>query len=109
MDKEKVIDRLFELPGEIELAEENVISADRALRSVKELLQEAEDKLLTSNVIDGKNAEIRSAQLRSFTAQERELVTAAEYTLIRSKNQLSKLYNELRALQSIADLLKGAA
>lgn len=109
MDKQMIIDRLFELPGEIALAEQNLINAQIDLQVDKANLQAAEDQLYTDGAIDGKNAETRSAQLRSFTAIERNAVTLSENHISKVRIQLTQLQNELRALQSIADLLKGAA
>src|SRR5690606_32965103 len=109
MVKQDIINRLLSLPKEIAEAEESVITANKALQDAKTGLQAREDELLTSGVIDGKNAEIRTAQLRSFTGDQREAVTQAEYDLVRVKNHLALLYNEFKALQTVADLLKGAA
>lgn len=109
MVKQDIIERLLALPKEIAAAEEAVITANKAVQDAKNALQAHEDGLLTSGVIDGKNAEIRTAQLRSFTGEQREVVTQAEYDLVRVKNHLAMLYNEFKALQAVADLLKGAA
>lgn len=109
MNKQLIIDRLMALPKEIASAEEAVITANRAVQDAKNGLQAREDELLTTGAIDGKNAEIRTAQLRSFTGEQREVVTQAEYDLVRVKNHLALLYNEFKALQAVADLLKGAA
>ncbi|MFD2116381.1 hypothetical protein ACFSTH_08150 [Paenibacillus yanchengensis] len=109
MNKQSIIERLLALPKEIAAAEEAVISANKAVQDAKNALQGHEYVLLTSGAIDGKNAEIRSAQLRSFTSEQHEAVTQAEYNLVRIKNHLALLYNEFRALQTVADLLKGAA
>jgi hypothetical protein len=109
MDKQFIIDRLMALPKEIAAAEESVIFASKDVQDAKNDLQAHEDGLLTTGAIDGKNAEIRTAQLRSFTFVQREAVTQAEYNLVRIKNNLALLYNEFKALQAVADLLKGAA
>lgn len=109
MDKQFIINRLLSLPKEIASAEETVITANKAVQDAKAALQNQEDGLLASGAIDGKNAEVRAAQLRSFTGEQREKVTQAEYNLIRVKNHLALLYNEFKALQAVADLLKGAA
>lgn len=113
MNKQTIIDRLFELPGEIAHAEETVIKAQMHLQDDKTNLQIAEDRLYMGEVegvaIDGKNAEIRSAQLRAYTAVERNAVAMSENALAKHRLRLTRLQTELRALQSIADLLKGAA
>ncbi|MBO9609194.1 MAG: hypothetical protein J7639_24785 [Paenibacillaceae bacterium] len=109
MNKQDIVDRLLDLPAEIGQAEDSVIWANQVVVSAKAALQEAEDRLLTSNVIDGKNEAIRSAQLRSFTGPERESLLQAENDSIKCRSALTQLQNEFRALQAVADLLKGAA
>lgn len=109
MDKQQIVERLMALPGEIATAEEAVIAHNKAVEDAKSTLQAKEDELLTTGFIDGKNEATRAAQLRSFTGEQREAVTQAEYRTIRIKNHLSFLYNEFKALQVVVDLLKGAA
>lgn len=107
MNKQLIIERLLALPTEIAKAEESVIASSKAVQDAKNALQIHEDGLLTTGAIDGKNAEIRTAQLRSFTFNQREAVTQAEYNLVHVKNHLALLYNEFKALQSVVELLRG--
>ncbi|MFC3802675.1 hypothetical protein [Cohnella sp. GCM10012308] len=110
MDKQGIIARLLALPAEIARAEIIVIESSQAVLEAKAALQEREAELLTSpaNPIDGKNETIRSAQLRSFTTEQREWLTAREYDQVRARATLSALHTEMSALRSIADLLREA-
>ncbi len=118
MNKNDIIFRLQVLPEEIELREEQLITSRADLIVAKDNLQHKEDGLwlgvLVDNngstiVIDGKNAEIRSAQMRQHTYKEQKAVSDLELQIMRNTHQVTKLYNELKSLQSIVDLLKGAA
>ncbi|SFF22516.1 hypothetical protein SAMN04487969_11924 [Paenibacillus algorifonticola] len=109
MDKQALINRLLELPSEIAAAEDIVLQEHMLVVSAKESLQQKEDSLLLGNVIDGKNAEIRAAQVRQFTEHEREALADAEMRLKNAVARLGKGKDELRALRAVADLLKGAA
>lgn len=110
MDKQGIIARLLALPAEIARAEIIVIESSQAVLEAKAALQEREAELLTSpaNPIDGKNETIRSAQLRSFTTEEREWLTAREYEQVRARSALSVLHTETSALRAVADLLREA-
>jgi hypothetical protein len=115
MDKSNIITRLLALPAEIGAAETYVIEMNEALSQAKDALQFKKDELYLGIYesegmkIDGKNAEIREAQMRQYTVPEQRAVQLAESASFRSKFDLNKLLNEMKALQSIADLLRGAA
>ncbi|MNW37025.1 hypothetical protein D3C74_140560 [compost metagenome] len=109
MTKQVIISRLLELPREIASAEDAVLSANNQLVQAKEVLQQKEDDVLLGNLIDGKNAEIRAAQMRQHTELERENLSESELKLKNAAVRLSKLKDELRALQAAASLLQGVA
>lgn len=109
MTKQEIASRLLELPKEIAFAEDAVLVANYQLVQAKEALQRKEDELLLGNEIDGKNAEIRAAQMRQRTELEREDLSEAELTLKNAAVRLGKLKDELRALQAAAGLLQGVA
>lgn len=106
MDKQALIDKLAALPELIEAQEQVVIAAYGQVQESKSILSEAEDVLQLSGVIDGKNAEIRQAQLRAKTAGEREGLQKAESNLSREKAKLNLLTNELAVCRAIAGMLK---
>lgn len=107
MNKQTIISRLLELPAEIAKAEQAVIEAQITLESAKNILTDAESYLLIGEKINGKNAEIRAAQLREHTKVEREAVTLAGDTLAQRSVYLRSLQNELKVLQSVALILGG--
>ena len=107
MYKQDIINRLQKLPEEIEAFENNVIEAVNKIREAKEALTAKEDMLLVGGTIDGKNAETRSAQIRSHTVTERQTVQAAENTLSIIRAYLNRLNNEQANDRAIADMLKG--
>lgn len=109
MDKQSIINRLLALPAEIAASEEAVLQANGRLVLAKDALQQKEDSLLLGNVIDGKNAETRAAQVRSYTQHEREALADAELMLKNASVRLTAQRNELGAMQAIAGLLGGAA
>ena len=109
MDKQTMIDRLMALPAEIAAAEDSVLQASGRLVLAKEALQAKEDSLLLGNVLDGKNAETRAAQARQYTQTEREMVADADLLIKNASAKLNQLRDELRALQSVAVLLRGDA
>lgn len=109
MNKQTIISRLLELPVEIAKAEQAVIEAQITLESAKNILTDAESYLLIgeNTPVNGKNAEIRAAQLREYTKAEREAVTLAGDTLAQRSVYLRSLQNELKVLQSVALILGG--
>lgn len=107
MTKIELIEKLFTLPELIEAQEQTVIAAYNQVQESKSILTEAEDVLILSGQIDGKNAETRSAQLRAKTAKEREAVQKAENNLSVARAHLNRLTNELAACRAIAGMLKG--
>ncbi|GIQ67413.1 hypothetical protein DUZ99_02230 [Xylanibacillus composti] len=109
MNKQQIMNRLLELPAEIANAEEDVLQANGKLILAKDMLQQKEDSLLLGNVIDGKNAEIRAAQMRQNTQNEREALADAELILKNATARLGRLRDEFKALRAVVDLLKEVA
>ncbi len=108
MTKLELIDKLSSLPELIAEQERAVINANLQVLASKSILSEAEDALILSGAIDGKNAETRNAQLRAKTASEREGLQKAENEVSIRRAKLSFLNNELAAYRAIAGMLKGA-
>jgi hypothetical protein len=59
--------------------------------------------------IDGKNAEIRAAQLREASTTQRVGVQEQEYNLEAKKVKLSNLRTELQISLALVELIKGVA
>jgi hypothetical protein len=108
MTKMDLIDKLASLPELIEAQGRVVINAYQQVQKSKKGLTESEDILLLSGVIDGKNAEIRAAQMRENTVSEREAAQNAERQLSIEQVKLNRLNNELAVYRAIAGMLKGA-
>ena len=108
MTKLELIEKLSSLPELIAEQERAVINANLQVQDSKNILTEAEDILLLSGAIDGKNAETRNAQLRAKTASEREGLQKAENELSIRRAHLNFLNNELAVYKAIAGMLKGA-
>ncbi len=103
--KNDVIKRLRELPGEIQAQENALLEAVQHQEAYAESLSNTEAGLLLSGAIDGKNAEIRAAQMKDKTAEERAKVREAENLVANARIGLNALLNELKSLQAIARLL----
>jgi hypothetical protein len=107
MDKKQVAKRMMELVDELSNAEAKVIGAGFALDVAKAALADIEAELLIceDSPINGKNAEIRAAQMRQETTAERQAIQAAEAALLKEKTSLNKLQNEFKALRAIVAIL----
>lgn len=106
MTKQEIVNRLLALPAEITKAEQVLMASDRQVLGAKDILQEREDSLLLGTAIDGKNAEIRAAQMRKFTEHERSDLLKAERDVKNAAVRLGALRDEFKALQAVASLLK---
>ena len=109
MDKNYIMKRLMELPGEINAAEMGVIDEQKVLDTAKIALADKESALTLSGEINGKNAEQRAAQLREATKKERAAVAVAEFDVHVIKARLNLLHHEFKAMRSIATILSGEA
>mgnify|MGYP000979486856 CR=1 FL=1 len=108
MTKLDIINKLASLPDLIEEQERAVINANLQVLASKDILTEAENVLILSGAIDGKNAETRNAQMRAKTVNEREGLQKAENLLSAERAKLNRLNNELAVYRAIAGMLKGA-
>ena len=106
MNKHDLIVALADLPGAINLAEITIIEAQANVTKAKETLSAKEADLYTENKIDGKNAEIRAAQLRQFTTQERNDIAKVENILSLARIQYNLLQNHFSAYRAIAAMMK---
>lgn len=106
MDRQVVTDRLLELPGEIETAETDVFNAQLIFMEAKDDYAYKEAALYLEGKIDGKNAEVRAAQLKDFTTLERHAVTTADNQVVLARIKLNRLINEFKAYRAIAGMLE---
>ena len=107
--REKLISDLTSLKQSIAKANSEVYMAARELMTVKDELRIEENSLIRGGIIDGKNAEIRAAQMYEHTIMERQNVAEAEDYLEASKVTLSNLQTELRINLALVELVKGVA
>lgn len=104
--KDDCIQTLEKLPGLIRDAEDRLVDAYEQLNHAKNALAEKEAELLLNGKIDGKNAEMRQAQLLQLAKPEREVVRTAESRVSRVKMDYNFYVNQLKAYRAIAELLK---
>jgi len=111
--RELLISDLTALKISIQVAESEVFTAFKDVQDVKQKLQIKEDAILMDKAegikIDGKNAEIRAAQVREATAYERLAVQDEEKVFEERKLELANLKNELRINLALVELVKGVA
>lgn len=107
MNREQIIARLLKLPGAIYDAEMAIYDALMVVCEAKEFLATKEANLYAEGKIDGKNAEIRSGQLRQLTTAERNNVMSAENNLAHARITFNHLHNEFKVLQTVAYLIEG--
>ena len=105
--RENLIADLKDLKISIPAANEQVYIAARELMVAKDELRIQEGKLIADKIIDGKNAEIRAAQMYGCTVVERQNVAEAEDFMEHSKLTLSNLQAELRINLALVELVKG--
>lgn len=109
--REQLIAELTALKAEIVDANATVFVTIQGLQSAKKALQDCEDRLIMGRVpglaIDGKNAEIRAAQLREYTTTERQEVAFAEDSLETAKTTLRNRQYELQINLALVELVKG--
>jgi hypothetical protein len=105
---DSIINRLLELPGEIERDEMRLADAEWQVAEEKLSLQRTEDDLLTTSaaLIDGKNEAVRAAQVRAHTYSQRLRLQDLETNLRAAKVMFHKSANEFSALKAVARLLE---
>ncbi len=106
MNRVDLIQRLSEMPGEIAKAEVELIGRQRVVLQAKQELERKETALLLNpEAINGKNAEVRQAQLRQATEAEQRRVDSAEEQVALQRVTVAQLRGEFEALKAIAQLL----
>ncbi|MEW6770123.1 MAG: hypothetical protein AB1330_01840 [Bacillota bacterium] len=109
----RIIKELESLPELIRDKEAEIVGLQSLVSEAREKLKEKEGLLLMDRVegvkIDGKNAEIRQAQVNEHTVIERRTLKEAEEKLAFARIELSYLHNRFSAARSIVDLLRPEA
>lgn len=107
--KQQLIDELTALKQSITKANTEVYMAARELTTAKDELRVEENLLIQGGTIDGKNAEIRAAQMYQHTVIKRQNVAEAEDFLEASKTTFNNLHTELRINLALVELVKGVS
>jgi hypothetical protein len=102
-----LIDKLMTKPQEIHAAEVAVLEAQAASQDAQRALETRESELLQSDAIDGKNAEIRKAQLQLMTTAERAALFQAVRAEGLARVNLTRLQNEFHSLRAVSRLMAG--
>jgi chromosome segregation ATPase len=105
MDRQELIGRLLALPEEIAAAERELLTVENDRQSLCAELQRQEDALHLSGRIDGKNAEIRGAQLREHTWELQDALANIDREIAGRKLEVRRLNQELLSLRAVAQLL----
>jgi hypothetical protein len=90
-------------------AEGGLLDSTLWLNDARRLLQDTEDYVLLapSGHLDGKNAEVRAAQLRDLTRKERRSVEQCEDARLRAVSALEQARATFSAVKVLARLLGG--
>lgn len=105
IDRNWVIQRILELPGEIEEAEYGVIVATIDVENAKTALKDKEAALFNEGKVEGKNDAQRKACLLSLTVTERADITADEESLANCRLAYNRKLNDFAALKAVAHLI----
>ncbi|ARK31868.1 hypothetical protein [Halalkalibacter krulwichiae] len=100
-----VINRLNELPAQIEEVERTFFAALRGLDSAKRALFEREAELVLNKKVKGRNEKERASEMYPQTKQEYREVVLAEIKLDASKADYYRLKREFESVKVIANLL----
>ena len=107
MNKQELINKLSILPSEIYVAEVAILEAQEGVSKAREILSTKESDLYAEGKIDGKNAEIRNAQLKQLTTPERNEIAKTDNALSTARINFNKLQNTFLAYRAITGMLKG--
>jgi hypothetical protein len=104
---EKITKDLPELLGAIAEKEKQVFQLYQALVIEKAIVQAQEDAALLQGLIDGRNADLREAQLRAIGTPARERLREAEKNYGWQKLELALLHLEFKSIRTLAMVLGG--
>lgn len=109
IDRERIMQRLLELPIEIEEAEYEVFKLGIYVENAKTILKDKEATLYSEGKVEGKNEAQRKACLVSITATERASVSKNEEALASARVGYNRKMNDFSAIKAVARLLTGEA
>lgn len=104
-DTRSLITRLMELPAELEQARKAHLDALTVARGVEAELKDREAAILFDpDVVNGKNAEQREAQVRLATVNERMRAEEFRRRASAAEAAVASLQDQLRALTAVTNI-----
>ena len=100
-----IIGELLEYPERLHRAELSVIEAKKRVDEIKNQIEIKRNSLLLSGVIDGKNAEVREAQIDAKLNEEKGALSVEKENLEREELSLQLVEDEYRSLLAISRIL----
>lgn len=111
LTREQIANRLPQCADELHRAELHLIETANEVAAARSALESMEDALLLGNVpgaaIDGKNAEIRAAQMREHTIAQRADLAYAEQRHRDAAARVRIAQAEVSCWRSVARLMGG--
>ena len=107
LDRKRIVQRLLELPIEIEEVEYEVVELSIDVEVAKDMLRDKEATLYNEGKVEGKNEAQRKACLTALTATERVDVSENEKALARARVGYNRKMNDFSAMKAVARLLAG--
>jgi len=101
----EIIGELLEYPERLHRAELSVIAAKKRVDEIKNQIEIKRDSLLLSGVIDGKNAEVREAQIDAKLNEEKGALSVEKENLERQELNFKLVEDEYRSLLAISRIL----
>lgn len=100
-----VIDDLLSYPAKLNESEIKLINAKKRVDQIKEQIDIKRYSLLVSGVIDGKNSEIREAQIEEKISGDKKNLREAKENLDVEEANFHLLENEYQSLLAIARIV----
>lgn len=106
---EKVVKEIPGLVAAIGEKEKQVFQLYQAMVIERATVQAMEDAALLQGLIDGRNADMREAQIRAVGGPARERLREAEKDYNWQKLELGLLHLEMKSLRTLASVIAGVA
>jgi len=101
----EIIGELLGYPERLYKAGLSVIEAKKRVDEIKKQIEIKRDTLLLSGAIDGKNAEVREAQIDAKLNEEKGALSVEKENLEREELNLKLVEDEYRSLLAISRIL----
>ena len=101
----EIIGELLGYPEKLKEAEKQVMAAKKRVDEIKNKMETKRYSLLASGVIDGKNAEVREAQIALKLGEETGALLSAKENLDEAEFYFKQIEIEYRTLLAISRVL----